>query len=98
MSIQPATLLVVSLCGYLIGASSGLLFMRNEKLANALSFCAASLSGVSGVLASLCFLAGGVSVLARAVGLDTLAQEQTTSLGVAGLMAVAVGAALRRRR
>lgn len=46
----------------------------------------------------MCFLAGGTSVLARAFGLDALAQEQTTSLAGAGLMAVAVGAALRRRR
>src|SRR6185369_9124245 len=59
MNLQPATLLVGSLCGYLAGAAGGLLFVRREKLANAFSFGAAALSAVSGIAAALLFLAGG---------------------------------------
>ena len=59
MNTQPATLLVASLCGYVIGAMAGLLFLRHEKLANLFSFGAAALSGLSGLLAALVFLAGG---------------------------------------
>jgi hypothetical protein len=44
-----------------------------------------------------CFLLGGLAVALRALGSGSLAQEQTTSLAVAGLMAVAIGAALRNR-
>jgi hydrogenase-4 component B len=59
MNLQPATLLVASLCGYGIGAVAGLLFMRRERLANALSFGVASLSALSGLLAALLFLSSG---------------------------------------
>jgi len=45
----------------------------------------------------VCFLVGGLAVVLRAFGSGPLAPEQTTSLAVAGLMAVAIGAALRRR-
>jgi hypothetical protein len=45
----------------------------------------------------LCFVAGALAVLLRAAGADSLTQAQTTSLAAAGLMAVAVGAASRRR-
>ena len=34
MSLQPATLLTASLCGYLVGAVAGLVLLRREKLAN----------------------------------------------------------------
>src|SRR5512136_1786097 len=60
MNIQPATLLVASLCGYGIGAVAGLLFMRREKLSNVFSFGAAALSALSGLLAALLVLARGV--------------------------------------
>jgi len=59
MNIQPATPLIASLCGYVIGAVAGLLFMRREKLANAFAFGAASLSALSSLWAALFFLAAG---------------------------------------
>ena len=59
MNIHPPTLLVASLCGYVVGAVGGLLFMRREKLANALSFGVAALSALSGLLAALLFLSSG---------------------------------------
>jgi hydrogenase-4 component B len=62
MNIQPATLLVASLCGYVIGAVAGLLFMRREKLANALSFGVGALSALSGLLAALLFLSSGAGM------------------------------------
>ncbi|MGP8200517.1 MAG: hydrogenase 4 subunit B [Limisphaerales bacterium] len=61
MNIPPATLLVVSLCGYAAGSAAGLLFMRRPKLAAALSFGAAALSGLIGLLAALLFLGNGPS-------------------------------------
>ncbi len=60
MSLQPDTLLVAALCGYLCGAAAGLAFMRREGLANVFTFGAASLSGLAGLLASLSFLACGI--------------------------------------
>jgi len=60
MSVQSATLLVVSLAGYLVGAATGLLFMRREKLASALSFGTAALSAFCSLLAALLFLSSGV--------------------------------------
>ncbi len=59
MNTHPATLLIASLCGYVLGAVAGLLFMRRERLANVCSFGAASLSALVGLLAALLFLAGG---------------------------------------
>ena len=59
MNIQPFSLLVVSLCGYVIGAAGSLVFMRREKLANVFSFGVASLSALSGLLAALAFLSAG---------------------------------------
>ena len=59
MNLEPNVLLATSLCGYVVGAVAGLLFMRHEKLANVLSFGAASLSGLIGLLASLVLLARG---------------------------------------
>jgi hydrogenase-4 component B len=60
VNIHPATLLVTSLCGYVIGAVAGLLFLRHEKLANVLSFGASTVAALIGLLAALSFLAGGV--------------------------------------
>lgn len=62
MNIHPSMLLVASLCGYVIGAVLGLLFMRREKLANALSFGVAALSALSGLLAALLCLSNGVGL------------------------------------
>jgi hydrogenase-4 component B len=64
MNFQPATLLIASLCGYVIGAAAGLLFMRREKLANSLAFGAASLSALSSLWAALSFLTSGTGALA----------------------------------
>src|SRR6266567_3355894 len=69
MNTQPATLLVTSLCGYVIGAVAGLLFLRHEKLANVLSFGAAALSALIGLLAALSFLASGAGMPAPQIEL-----------------------------
>ena len=45
----------------------------------------------------LCFLIGGAAVAARAIGLDSIGVEQTTTLAVFGLMLVAAGASMKRR-
>src|SRR5213596_120324 len=60
MNVHPDTLLIASLCGYVIGAVAGLVFMRREGLANVFSFGAASLSALGGLFAVLVFLAGGI--------------------------------------
>src|SRR6266581_2995311 len=62
-------LLTLSLGGYAVGAGAGLLFLGREKLANAVSFGAASLSGLSGLLAALVFLAGGTGTPAPRIAL-----------------------------
>src|SRR5438552_12513578 len=60
MSFDPQTPLMVSLAGYFLGAVAGLLLMRHEKLASAVSFGAASLSALAGLGTALLFLAGGI--------------------------------------
>src|SRR5262245_7837829 len=69
MNVQPATLLVASLSGNLIGAVAGLLFLRRERLANIFSFGAASLAALSGVVAALMGLAAGAGIPAPQVEL-----------------------------
>ncbi|HEU0009017.1 MAG TPA: proton-conducting transporter membrane subunit, partial [Verrucomicrobiae bacterium] len=69
MSLQPATLLQLSLCGYGLGAVAGLMFLQRERLANLFSFGAASLSGGCGMLAALLFLTGGDGAPARQIEL-----------------------------
>jgi len=59
MNTPPSSLLIASLCGYVIGIGGGLLFLRREKLANAFSFGAASLAGLGSLLAALLFLSSG---------------------------------------
>src|ERR1043166_4843219 len=59
--LQPAMLLNAALCIYVTGAVAGLIFFRNEKLANLVSFGLAALAGASGFLAGLLFLAGGAA-------------------------------------
>jgi hydrogenase-4 component B len=61
MNFSPNTLLVASLCGYSVAAVAGLLFMRRERLAAAISFGVAALSASSSLLAGLLFLAGAPS-------------------------------------
>jgi hydrogenase-4 component B len=60
MNTDPTTLLVASLWGYVIGAVGGLLFIREQKVANILCFGAASASGVCGLFAAIGFLSSGV--------------------------------------
>src|SRR5881396_2844436 len=62
MNLQPATLLVGSLGGYVVGGVLGLLFIRREAWATVCSFGVAALSGLSGVLAALWYLTGGAGV------------------------------------
>ena len=69
MNIQPATLLVASLCGYVIGAVAGLLFMRRERLATVLSFGAASLSALVGMATAVLFLVDGAGTPASQINL-----------------------------
>jgi hydrogenase-4 component B len=69
MNFQPATLLVASLSGYVVGAVAGLSFLRRERLANALSFGAASLSAWSGLWAALLFLSSGTAAPAPEIKL-----------------------------
>jgi hydrogenase-4 component B len=52
-------LLIASLCGYVIGAVTGLLFLRREKLANVCSFGAGSLAALCGLVAAVHHLARG---------------------------------------
>jgi hydrogenase-4 component B len=54
--------LKLSLCGYVLGALTGLLFLRRERAANVLSFGAAALSALSGLLAAILALTGGAGV------------------------------------
>jgi hydrogenase-4 component B len=58
VSLEPASLLVASLLGYIIGAAAGVLFMRSEKLASTLAFGAATVSAMSSMIAGVLFLAG----------------------------------------
>ena len=69
MNIQPFSLLVVSLCGYAVGAVGALVFMRREKLANVFSFGMASLSALGGLLAALAFLSAGPGAVISKVDL-----------------------------
>jgi hydrogenase-4 component B len=60
MNFTPAMLLVSSLCGYGLGTAGGLLFLRRERQANGFCFGMAAISALSGLVAALWFLAGGV--------------------------------------
>src|ERR1041385_4834904 len=63
MSLNPTTLLVFALCGYVGGAVAGLLFARRERIANVLSFGAAALAGIAGIASAVAFLSAPVSAL-----------------------------------
>jgi hydrogenase-4 component B len=62
-------LLNLSLLGYLIGAAAGLLFLRQEKLANLFSFGCAALAALAGLIACVASLATGAAVSAPRVQL-----------------------------
>src|SRR2546426_1076776 len=61
MNLQPATLLIGSLCGYALGAVAGLSLLRREKLANACAFGAGSLAALCGLVAAVLHLARGTA-------------------------------------
>lgn len=58
MLFAPATLLIASLGGYLAGAVAGLVCVRREKLASALSFGAGALGALAGIAAAFSALFG----------------------------------------
>ena len=60
MTLDAQTPVMACLAGYFLGAFGGLLFIRREKLASAVSFGAGSLSASAGLVTALLFLAGGV--------------------------------------
>src|SRR5216684_531925 len=62
-------LLNLSLLGYLIGTAAGLLFLRQEKLANLFSFGCAALAALAGLIACVASLATGAAVSAPRVQL-----------------------------
>ncbi|HEU0009211.1 MAG TPA: hydrogenase 4 subunit B [Verrucomicrobiae bacterium] len=64
MNLQPATLLISSLCGYLLGSVAGLVFVRREKVANVCSFGAGSLAALCGLVAAILHLARGTGATA----------------------------------
>jgi hydrogenase-4 component B len=61
MNLQPATLLLASLAGYVVGAVAGLLFLRREKAANLFAFGCASLAALCGVVSCASTLATGAA-------------------------------------
>ncbi len=62
-------LLNLSLLGYLIGTAAGLLFLRQEKLANLFSFGCAALAALAGLISCVASLATGAAVSAPRVQL-----------------------------
>jgi hydrogenase-4 component B len=62
MTLNPATLLILSLCGYAGGAGAGLVFARRERLANVTSFSAAALAGAIGILSAIALLSPGSGI------------------------------------
>ena len=65
----PATLLNLSLAGYVIGAVAGLLFLRVEKLANVFTFGCASLASLCGAVSSVMALVTGAAAANQSVQL-----------------------------
>ncbi len=61
VNFQPATLLAVSFCGYLLGAAGGLVFYRREKTANWFAFGCAALAALCGVVSCAVSLATGAA-------------------------------------
>jgi hydrogenase-4 component B len=65
MNFQPATLLLASLAGYVVGAVGGLLFLRREKAANCFAFGCASLAALCGVISCASALATGAAAASQ---------------------------------
>ena len=61
MNFEPATLLTVSLVGYVVGAVGGLLCLRRERAANLFAFGCASLAALCGVISCASALATGAA-------------------------------------
>ena len=61
-NIDPTSLLLLAMLGYVIGSVSGLVFCRYEKLANFFSFGFATVSGACGTVACVTSLATGATV------------------------------------
>src|SRR2546422_9485141 len=61
MEYLPLPLLTIALWGYAIGATGGILFVRRERFAAALTFGCASFASLCGALAAVFFLANGSS-------------------------------------
>jgi hydrogenase-4 component B len=57
------TLLTLTLLGYVVGAATGLLFLRAEKLANLFSFGCASLAASCGIVSCVFSLAAGTAAV-----------------------------------
>jgi hydrogenase-4 component B len=69
MDILSATLLNLSLLGYVVGAAAGLLFLRHEKSANLFTFGGASLAALFGVIACTVPLATGTAATNQSIEL-----------------------------
>ena len=61
MNPHLATLLTASLAGYVVGAVTGLLFLRHEKLATLFTFGCAGMASLSGVISCIGLLATGTT-------------------------------------
>src|ERR1041385_6815566 len=61
MNPHLATLLTASLAGYVVGAVTGLLFLRHEKLATLFTFGCAGMASPSGVISCIGILATGAA-------------------------------------
>jgi len=60
-AIDPTSLLILAMLGYVIGSLSGLVFCRYEKLANFCSFGFATVAGACGTVACVMSLATGAT-------------------------------------
>ena len=60
-TIDPTSLLLLTMLGYVIGSVSGLVFCRYERLANFFSFGFATMGGACGTVACALSLATGTS-------------------------------------
>ena len=69
MENLPATLLNLSLTGYVLGAVAGVLFLRAEKLANIFTFGCASMASLCGVVSSVMALVTGAAAANQSVQL-----------------------------
>lgn len=61
--LSPTTLLKLTLCAYALGIICSLLFVRGERIANAVGFGSAALGGMLGISAALWMLLSGAEPL-----------------------------------